>query len=288
MVEKLMAGLYLVSTPIGAARDITLRALDIFQNCDIIAAEDTRNTRRLLDIHGIALNGRRIVAYHDHNGAFQRPKLLEAISQGKSVAYASDAGTPLIADPGFLLGKEAAEQGLGVYAVPGASAILAALCVSGMPTDRFLFAGFPPNKQVARRKFFEEFTGLRASLIFYESPKRVLDTLAEMQHVFGDARPMAFCRELTKKFEQVFRGRIDDVIKRIAEMPSIKGECVLVLGLPVLQRINDDIIVKLLKDILGDYRLKDASNIVSTKLNVSRKRVYALGLEFKNQDGSSS
>ncbi|MDD8023474.1 MAG: SAM-dependent methyltransferase, partial [Paracoccaceae bacterium] len=148
--KPLGTGLYFLATPIGAARDITLRALDILTSADVIAAEDTRTLRHLMEIHGVALNHRPLIAYHDHNGEAARPKLLRALSEGKSVAYASEAGTPLVADPGYQLGRAAIAAGHPVFAAPGPSAVLAALTVSGLPSDRFLFAGFPPNTASAR------------------------------------------------------------------------------------------------------------------------------------------
>jgi len=150
--QSLDAGLYFVSTPIGAARDITLRGLDILKSADVLAAEDTRNTRHLMDIHGVRLEGRSLIPYHDHNGAHVRPKLISMIKEGKSVAYVSDAGTPLIADPGYALARDVIAADLKVIAAPGASAVLAALAVAGLPTDRFFFAGFLPQKKIARRK----------------------------------------------------------------------------------------------------------------------------------------
>ena len=150
---NLASGLYFIATPIGTARDITLRALDILASADVLAAEDTRTLRRLMDIHGIALDGRPMVAYHDHNGASARPKLLRALADGKSVAYASEAGTPLVADPGYQLGRAVTEEGFMVTAAPGPSAVLAALSVSGLATDAFFFAGFAPTSKGQRQSF---------------------------------------------------------------------------------------------------------------------------------------
>ncbi len=166
-------GLHLVAVPIGAARDITLRALDVLAGADVLAAEDTRTLRHLMEIHGIALNGRPLVAYHDHNEAEALPRLMGALRAGKSVAYAPEAGTPLVSDPGFGLARAAAAEGLPVVAVPGASAVLAALAVSGLPSDRFLFAGFPPAAAGERARFLAELAPIRATLILYESPRRL-------------------------------------------------------------------------------------------------------------------
>ena len=183
-------GLHLVSVPIGAARDITLRALDVLAGADVLAAEDTRSLRRLLDIHGVALGDRPLVAYHDHNGDRVRPRLLADLAGGRSVAYASEAGTPLVADPGFRLAAEARDAGVPVRAAPGASAVLAALCVAGLPTDRFLFAGFPPPKRVARRAWLAEAGEAAATLVLYESPKRAAPRCGTPPRCWGLAPPV--------------------------------------------------------------------------------------------------
>ena len=280
--EKLTAGLYIVATPIGAARDITLKALDILNSADILVAEDTRNLRKLMDIHGVDLDGRPLWAYHDHNGDMQRPKLLAAIEGGASVAFVSDAGTPLIADPGYSLSRDATLQGLKVTTAPGASAVMAALCMAGMPTDRFMFAGFVPNKVKARADFLTELAPLNATLVVYDSPKRVVATLSQMLTVFGETREIALCRELTKKFEEVVRGSIDTVLKEIDARDSLKGEIVLVLGPPKAIKATDDDIILRLNECLTTQRLKEASNLIAQELGVSKKRVYALGLSLKD------
>ena len=172
-VKPLAAGLYFVATPIGTARDITLRALDILASADVIAAEDTRSMKRLLEIHGVPLGTRPVIAYHDHNGDKVRPRLMAYLAEGKSVAYASEAGTPLIADPGYDLGKIAREEGVLVTAAPGPSAVIDAMTIAGLPTDRFMFAGFLPNAKNARRNALAELGDIPATLVFYESPKRV-------------------------------------------------------------------------------------------------------------------
>ncbi|MEO0389209.1 MAG: ribosomal RNA small subunit methyltransferase I, partial [Pseudomonadota bacterium] len=182
MAEKenqaaLPAGLYLVATPIGHAADITLRALDLLTRADGLAAEDTRRTRTLLDLHAVPLAGRRIEAYHDHNAAAQRPRLLARIAAGEALVYVSDAGTPLVADPGYRLAVEAIAAGMRVVAAPGASALLAALTVAGLPTDRFFFAGFPPVKTGARARFLTECAAVPSTLVFYESPHRLGESL---------------------------------------------------------------------------------------------------------------
>ncbi|MBR9864900.1 MAG: 16S rRNA (cytidine(1402)-2'-O)-methyltransferase [Rhodobacteraceae bacterium] len=278
---KIAAGLHLVATPIGAARDITLRALDILANADVLAAEDTRNTRRLLDIHGVKLGDRRLLAYHDHNGAQMRPQLLKALKDGASVAYVSDAGTPMVADPGFDLARAVIAQDLPVYAAPGASALLAALCVAGQPTDRFFFAGFAPNKTSARKKFFMEFSQISATLVFYESPKRAAASLRDMCSVFGSDRPAAFCRELTKKFEETCRGTLGELADDVSRRESVKGEVVIVLGPPLEKEVVQGDVDTAIKDALTRLRVKDAASEVAETFGLPRKEVYQRALELK-------
>ena len=276
--SALTAGLYLVATPIGAARDITLRALDILGSADVLAAEDTRNLRKLMDIHGISLGDRPLVAYHDHNGARMQPRLTAHVKDGKSVAYMSDAGTPLVADPGYGLARAMIAADLPVFAAPGASAILTALCVAGLPSDRFMFAGFAPPKSAARKTMFRQLAPIQTTLIFYESPKRLAATLADMTEVFGAGRPAAICRELTKKFEQCMRGNLADLAARLDDEMTLKGEIVLVLGPPADTEISDDMIDAALTDALASLSVRDASSEVAEALSVPRKRVYARAL----------
>src|SRR5690606_31259972 len=200
--QQFAPGLYLVATPIGNLRDITLRALDLLAIADRILCEDTRVTARLLQHYGIS---RPTLSYHEHNAERMMPRVMEHLAAGEIVALVSDAGTPLVSDPGYRLVRAAVEQGIAVTALPGASAALAALSVAGLPTDRFLFAGFPPQKTVARQRFFEEFRDIPASLIFFESPHRLKASLVDAAAVLGP-RPAALCRELTKRFEEVRRG----------------------------------------------------------------------------------
>lgn len=275
---KIAAGLHIVATPIGAARDITLRSLDILADADVLAAEDTRNTRRLMDIHGIKLGDRRLIAYHDHNGAKVRPYIIDALKNGGSVAYVSDAGTPMVADPGFDLSRAVIAEGLPVFAAPGASAVLAALCVSGQPTDRFFFAGFAPNKSSARKRFLAEFEAVPSTMVFYESPKRILASLADMIEVYGAERAVSVCRELTKKFEEVVRGSLQEALDNFAARESIKGEIVVVLGPPIKKEISEGEITAALESALRKMRVKDAANTVAEQFNLPRKEVYARAL----------
>jgi len=281
--SNLLPGLYLVATPIGSARDITLRALDILAAADVIAAEDTRRARKLMDIHGIALRGRRIVPYHDHNGPKQRPVLLDQIAAGKSVAYVSDAGTPLVADPGYRLAGDAIERGLPVTAAPGASALLAALAVSGLPTDRFLFAGFPPVKSAARSKFFEELALIPATLVFFESPRRLKTTLVAMADALGEERDVSLCRELTKKFEEVRRGKLRDLAVELDSEPPPKGELVIVVGPPLSRQPDEQDIEAALSESLKTRTVRDSASLVAQAFGVPRKEVYQMALR-KNKD----
>ena len=280
---RLTPGLHFVATPIGAARDITLRGLDILGAADVIAAEDTRTLRHLMEIHGIALNSRPLVAYHDHNGEAARPRLLRALAEGKSVAYASEAGTPLVADPGYQLGRAAIAAGHAVFAAPGPSAVLAALTVSGLPTDRFLFAGFPPNTDSARHKWLREFASVPATLIFYESPKRVSDLLAAMVDEFGADRQAAVCRELTKRFEEVTRGSLGDLVHAF-DGRAVKGEIVVLVGRAVEQKLDDASIEDRLRAHLADKSVKDAAADVAAELNLPRREVYQRALRLSKED----
>ncbi len=277
-------GLHLVATPIGTARDITLRALDTLASADVLVAEDTRVLRRLMEIHGIPRGERPVLAYHDHNGAAQRPRLLAMIAEGKSVAYASDAGTPLVADPGFQLARAMIEAGHVVRTVPGASAALAALGVAGLPTDRFLFAGFPPSASGARARWVAEVAPVSATLVLFEAGRRVSDVLTAFEDAGQGERPAAVCRELTKKFEEVMRGTVAALAAQTADQPP-KGEVVLVLGPPAAAEATRESVMQALQAALGSMTLKEAAAQVARETGWRKRNVYQLGLELK---GSSS
>ncbi|MGH6760716.1 MAG: 16S rRNA (cytidine(1402)-2'-O)-methyltransferase [Phyllobacterium sp.] len=227
--RPLEAALYIVATPIGNLGDITIRALETLAAADILACEDTRTTRVLLDRFGIK---RRSVAYHEHNAAEAGPKLLVAVQEGKSVALVSDAGTPLVSDPGFRLVSEAQALGVRVVPVPGASAVLAALAASGLPTDSFLFDGFLPSRKGQRRARLEALASLDATLVFFESPNRAAATLADMAEVLGSSRQAALCRELTKAYETVVPATLSQLAEQFDGEDRIRGEVVLVVGPP--------------------------------------------------------
>ncbi|KIC46572.1 16S rRNA methyltransferase [Ruegeria sp. ANG-S4] len=276
---RLGPGLYFVATPIGAARDITLRALDVLASADVIAAEDTRSLRRLMEIHGIPLDGRRILAYHDHSGAGARGKILDALHGGKSVAYASEAGMPLIADPGYDLGKDAAEAGHQVTCAPGPSAALMALTLAGLPTDAFFFAGFLPNAKGARRARIEALRDIPGTLVFYESPKRVAACLSDLADVLGDTRQAAMCRELTKKFEEVRRGSLADLAVALNDKP-VKGEIVLLVDRAHSETVNESDIEEALKQALRTHSVRDAADLVSEMFKLPRRPIYQRALKM--------
>lgn len=281
-ISKLPAGLYFVATPIGSARDITLRALDTLASADVLAAEDTRTLRRLMEIHGIKLGGRRIVAYHDHNGAAARPGLLRAIAEGRSVAYASEAGTPLVADPGYQLAREAVAAGHLVTSAPGPCAAIAALTIAGLPTDRFLFAGFPPPAKGPRKAWLRELAPVPATLVIYESARRVNRTLDEMATELGEGRQAAVCRELTKRFEEVSRGTLAELSAQMSGR-VLKGEVVLVVG-KALASAGTGNVEEALEVALRDMSVKDAATVVAEALGLPRREVYQAALKLGERE----
>jgi len=281
--SKMASGLYFVATPIGTARDITLRALDVLASADVLAAEDTRSLRKLMEIHGVPLSGRSIVAYHDHSGPGARARLLEAMAAGQSVAYASEAGMPLIADPGFDLGRAAAEAGHLVTCAPGASALTTALALGGLPTDTVLFAGFLPSSSGARRKRLEELSGIPGTLVFYESPKRIAACLRDAADVLGASRQAALCRELTKKFEEIRRLPLSELVESVADSPP-KGEIVLLVDAQRSSPVNQSDIDQMLKDALKDMSVRDAADMVAEATGMKRREVYQKALAM-GRDG---
>ncbi|MEM0949257.1 MAG: 16S rRNA (cytidine(1402)-2'-O)-methyltransferase [Pseudomonadota bacterium] len=278
---ELTGGLYVVAVPIGAARDITLRALDVLRDADVIVAEDTRITRKLMEIHGIALSGRPVLPYHDHNGAAQRPRILAMLAEGKSVAQVSDAGTPLVADPGFGLARAAVEAGHRVHAVPGPSALLAALVVAGLPTDRFMFAGFLPSGPSARSAMIEELRDVPATLVFFETARRSLESVKCLADTLGGDRHAALCRELTKKFEETRRGTLDDLARSI-EVDPPRGEVVLLVDRNRMAAGPDER-DKMLTEALRTMTVKDAARHVSDALNLPKRDVYQAALSLSGR-----
>lgn len=277
----LAPGLHFIATPIGAARDITLRALDILASADVLAAEDTRTLRHLMEIHGVPLGGRPLLSYHDHNGAAVRPRLLGHLAEGRSVAYASEAGTPLVADPGYQLGRAVIAAGYPVIAAPGPSAVLAALTVSGLPSDRFLFAGFPPAAGGARASFLKEMAAMPATTIFYEAPGRIGRLLTEMATCFGAERQAAVCRELTKRFEEVRRGTLAELAEQFAG--DVKGEIVLVVDRAGERVVSEAEVEARLREAMARLRLKEAAAFVAEELGLPRRQVYQAALRLSGE-----
>jgi len=278
----LQPGLYLVATPIGNARDITLRALDILAAADVIAAEDTRTARKLMEIHGVPLGERPLIAYHDHSGETGRAGILKLIRAGRAVAYVSEAGTPLVSDPGYALARDAGTAGLYVTAAPGASAVLTALSLAGLPSDRFLFAGFAPTTHAARLKWLEELVSVPATLVIYESPRRVDALLTDLVETAGANRPAALTRELTKKFEEVLRGTLAE-LQAALDGRTLKGEVVVLVDRGTAE-VADETMETALRRALETMSLKDAAATVAEAYGLKRRKVYQAALELE-KDG---
>ncbi len=278
--KSLAAGLYIVATPIGNARDITLRALDVLSGANVIAAEDTRVTRRLLDIHGI--KAPEIVRYDEHVAERARPLLLARIAAGEAVALATDAGTPLVSDPGYRLAAAAIAESLKVIPIPGASAPLAALALAGLPSDRFLFAGFAPNRSGQRRKWLAEIAETQATLILFENAKRLASSLNDMAVVLGD-RQACVTRELTKLFEEARRGTLSELAAHYAESGPPKGEITLVIGPPKPVELDETVLDDLLEDLLNTLSVKDAATQAAERTGSPRKQAYQRALAIKQE-----
>lgn len=283
-IKKLQPGLYLIATPIGTARDITLRALDLLASADLLVAEDTRSLRKLMDIHGIALGDRPVISYHDHNGDKARPRVLQALAAGKSVVYASEAGTPMVADPGFDLARAAVAEGHDLISAPGPSAVITALTLSGLPTDQFHFAGFLPNAASRRKSALKALAQVPGTLIFYESPKRVAAMLRDACEVLGAERDAVVCRELTKKFEETLRAPLGELSETVAAR-TLKGEVVVLIGRAHKRIINDADIDSELRAAFERMSLRDAVDQVSQDLDLPRRQVYQAALNIEKGDG---
>ena len=280
---KAAPGLHLVATPIGNLGDITLRALETLAGVDIIACEDTRISRRLTERYAITAL---LKPYHEHNAALARPKILEKLSQGASIALVSDAGTPLVSDPGYKLVRAAQEAGYAVTALPGASAPLAALASAGLPTDQFFFAGFLPPKQTARRARIGELARIPATLLLFETGPRVTATLADLAEALGP-REAALCRELTKLHEEVRRSDLVTLARSYAETGELRGEIVLVIAPPpaALEQPSADDADALLRQALARVSLKDAVGEVAVATGLPRRDLYQRALALaKEQD----
>jgi 16S rRNA (cytidine1402-2'-O)-methyltransferase len=270
---ELPPGLYLVATPIGNLGDITLRALSVLARADVILCEDTRHSRTLLSHFGISAHTR---PYHEHSAERERDHVLEDLAAGKRIALISDAGTPLVSDPGLKLVRACVAAGHRVEALPGASAALAALLIAGLPTDAFFFAGFLPPKSAARKTRIAELKDIPGTLLFYEAPSRVAEALADLASGLGD-RPAALARELTKLHEDVVRAPLGELAAQVAER-TIKGEVVILVAPPLPVDVTDADIVAALARLLPEMSLRDAAKAVAEDLAASRSRVYELGL----------
>lgn len=277
--KPLSPGLYPAATPIGNMEDITLRALRVLRDCDAIACEDTRMTIRLVERFGLC---RTLVPYHEHNARQALPGLLRRLEEGQAVALVSDAGTPLISDPGYRLVEAALAAGHPVTPLPGASALLAAIVAAGLPSDRFLFAGFLPPKQAARRAALQELAGVPSTLVFYESPGRAAAALADMAAVLGD-RPACLARELTKRFEEYRRGTLADLAAGAAADPP-RGECVILAGPPDAGAPHEADLDAMLLDALTRDSVRDAAAAVAAASGAPRRKVYARALELVKRE----
>lgn len=274
----LAPGLYLVATPIGNLGDMTLRAISVLKRAEAIACEDSRVTRKLLSAHGIATP---MTPYHEHNAARARPGLIRRLRDGAAIALVSDAGTPLVSDPGYKLVAEAQEAGITVTAVPGASAALTALILSGLPSDAFFFAGFTPPRSTARKRALAALAAVPGSLVFYESAKRLGDFLDDAHEVFGD-RAAAVCRELTKLHEEVARGSLGELAARYRTSGAPRGEIVVVIAPPGADDAAsaEDRLDEALRAALDGSSLRDAVDRVAAETGIARRRIYARALEL--------
>lgn len=273
--------LYVVATPIGNLADISERAHQVFEAVDIIAAEDTRHTKRLLNHLGI---NKQLIAVHDHNESQAAAVLIDRLGQGQNVALVSDAGTPLIADPGYHVLKEVVQAGFNVVPVPGACAVITALCASALPTDRFIFDGFLPPKTGARQQYFQSIQGEERTVVVYESPHRIVASLQDLQTVLGDEKEIVVARELTKTFETFLRGSISQVLSQVeADSNQQKGEFVLMIrGAP--QAKKQDVspeAIDLLKVLADELPLKQAAALTAKATGFKKNKLYQIGLDLQ-------
>lgn len=279
---RLAPGLHVVATPIGNLGDVTLRALATLKSADLVLCEDTRVTHKLLDRYGLRP---KLLAYHDHNAASVRPKILKELQAGGAVALVSDAGTPLISDPGYKLVAETLDAGIRVYPIPGASALLAALVAAGLPTDRFFFEGFLPAKSGQRKNKLAELREIPATLVFYETGPRLADSLRDLFEVLG-ARSAAVCRELTKTFEETRRGTLGELAAHYEISGAPKGEIVIVVSPPdpSAKTVTVEDIDTQLKRAMKRSSLKDAVAAVAEETGAKRRDVYARALALSDKD----
>ena len=284
-VKKLDAGLYFVATPIGSARDITLRALDVLYSADLLIAEDTRSLKKLMNIHQIPIRGRKVISYHDHSSSNTRKKIIELIKEGKSVALVRDAGTPLISDPGYKLVRNAIEEDLEVYSVPGPSSVIAALTVSGLPTDTFSFLGFLPHTKAKKKKLLETYLKLESSLIIFESGKRLQKTLDLLAETCRPSTEICICRELTKLNEEITRFTVEQGTKVIKKMRSSKGEFVIIVGKSDAGDFDLKNLDERLKKLKKSMSMKGSVDLLVEQLKIPKNTIYKKALTiFKDKN----
>lgn len=276
---SLPAGLYLVATPIGNMRDITFRALDVLAAVDFVAAEDTRVTGKLLNAFGLK---KKMLSYNDHSSVRQRDVLMGHIRDGKSVALVSDAGTPLVSDPGYKLVRGAVEQNIKVTSIPGASAAVTALQLSGLPSDAFSFAGFLPSKTSARKKMLKKWADVPGTLIFYETGPRLTGSLKDMKEVLGD-RSACIARELTKMFEEIRRGSLSGLIAESLKKEPPKGEIVVVVGQGAAPETSSERLEDQITKALETMSVRDAAEAVSIASGKPKKAIYTLALKLSGK-----
>lgn len=272
----LTPGLYLIATPIGNLRDITLRALEVLAEVDVVACEDTRMTGKLLEMHGV--KAPKLIVYNDHNADASRKGILDMLAQGKRIALVSDAGTPLISDPGYKLVRDAQDLGMNVTSLPGANALLTALQLSGQPTDKFSFLGFLPAKEKARQDVLKEWRAVPGTLVAYETGPRLIDSLRDMALVLGGDRPAAVTRELTKMYEEVRRDTLDNLVRHYEEAGEPKGEIVVVIGPGAKAEITEDAIKERLSALLRDLSVRDAAAQVADEMGIPKKQAYEFAI----------
>ncbi len=272
----LTPGLYLIATPIGNLRDITLRALEVLAEVDVVACEDTRMTGKLLEMHGV--KAPRLIVYNDHNADASRKGILDMLAQGKRIALVSDAGTPLISDPGYKLVRDAQDLGFSVTSLPGANALLTALQLSAQPTDKFSFLGFLPAKEKARQDVLKEWRAVPGTLVTYETGPRLIDSLREMAQVLGGDRPAAVTRELTKMYEEVRRDTLSNLVRYYEEVGEPKGEIVIVIGPGEKVEITEDAIKARLAELLADLSVRDAAAQVADEMGIPKKQAYEFAI----------
>ena len=270
--------LYLVSTPIGNLSDMSPRAKDVLQAADLIACEDTRTSRQLFTLLNIKVKA--TTPYHDHNADEARPKLIQKLLAGKTIALVSDAGTPLVSDPGYKLVRDCLAEGIQVSTVPGANAVLSALQLSGLPSASFYFGGFLPTKSNQRKEHLKDVINLKSTLIFYESPNRLLKTLVDINQVYGN-RLMAVVREITKKFEQTKKDTVQNLINYYTQNGQPKGELVLVIEGATKSTQNTDNLIDLIPSVRPKYSVKEASQILAQQTGLSKKQIYQAILAYE-------